>query len=367
VKILVKTPLDLTSGYGNDGCGLARALVALGHEVRLFPVNVAPPVPMDVAQMLTIPYDPPFDAVVIHADPMSMLLESSTRKVAMRALGWSMWEWKQYKPSHGPGPKNFRKRLKDFDALVCYDDVTKEALGPWVPEGVRTPVLQGGFWSDDWPEARERDWGQEPFRYLMVGQLHTRKDPFAAIEAFAHLKRVHGDAFKAELHLKTNIGGLHPMLEEAYDGLFIHYSYWSQQRMYQMYQDSHCLLAPSKGEGKNLPALEMMSTGGAVIATNFGGHTQWLSSEYAYPLDFELVDEGSGVAARASREDLARLMWHVYTNRDEARRKGEVAARTVRSMCDWVPVARKLVRIIEDIPPRSVVTGTLLDEQGGDR
>jgi glycosyltransferase involved in cell wall biosynthesis len=215
-------------------------------------------------------------------------------------------------------------------------------------------VLQGGFWSDDWP-YQEREW-DGTFRFVMVGQLHERKDPFAAIEAFAHLKRVHGDAFDAELHLKTTTGGLAPAMEDAYEGLKIHYRYWEQSRLLDLYRRCHVLLAPSRGEGKNVPALEMQATGGAVIATDFGGHRNWLSKEYAYPLQYELEDAGNGLAARADRQHLADLMWHTYTHRNEVREKGRVASRTVRAMYDWIPVSRKLLDVVMAIPPRNIAT-----------
>lgn len=91
-----------------------------------------------------------------------------------------------------------------------------------------------------------------------------------------------------------------------------------------------------------MPALQFLSTGGAVIATNWGGHTQWLNTAYAYPLDFQLRPVSGGLPnclqARADKEHLKSQMMHVFRNRNEAREKGILAADTIPGLCGWRPV-----------------------------
>ena len=348
MKILVKVALDSTSGYGNDGIGLVRALKALGAKVYIHPVGVTPPIPKDVAELLTIPYEPPFDAMIVHLDPLSLKLDTGVHRVVARTIAWSMWEWESL---NVPGKTRLRKAMKDYDVFVAYDEVTAKAVEPHLPKRILRHTLQGGYWSEDW-KYMDRDWfsTEEPFRYIMVGQLHQRKDPFAAIWAFNQLKAEHGDEFNAELHLKTNIMGLHPAIADAYEDVYVHYGYWPKAELLEFYRKAHVLLAPSRGEGKNLPALEAASSGMAVIATNWGGHTVWLNDAYAYPLNYSLTDSLGGVQAVADREHLKELMWHVYTHREEAKRKGELASRTLPPMCDWTVIARKMVEIIATTP-----------------
>lgn len=352
MKILVKAAFDSTSGYGNDGIGLVRALKKLGAIVHLHPVGIAPPIPIEVAELLTLAYDPPYDAMIVHLDPLSLGLERGVHRVCARTIAWSMWEWESI---NVPGKSRLRKAMKDFDVFISYDEVTRKAVEPHIPKRIAQHTLQGGYWSDDW-KYMDREWFNpvEPFRYIMVGQLHQRKDPFASIYAFRDLKAEHGDEFNAELHLKTNILGLHPAIADAYEGVYVHYGYWPKAELMEFYRNSHVLLAPSRGEGKNLPALEAASTGMAVIATNWGGHTVWMNNQYAYPLNFVLEETPGGVQARADREHLKELMWHVYTHREEARNKGQLASRTIPPMCDWNVIARKMVQIISTTPPHQM-------------
>lgn len=147
----------------------------------------------------------------------------------------------------------------------------------------------------------------------------------------------------------TNIPGLHPMMEQWCPKLRIHYTSWPQEVLKKFYAAQHVLLAPSRGEGKNVPAMEMMTTGGAVIATNFGGHTQWLNRDYAYPLNYQL-NEVNGIEgclwASASKEHLKELMWHVYTHRDEVREKAHRAQTAIPEMCSWDAVVDRLMVLL---------------------
>ena len=102
-----------------------------------------------------------------------------------------------------------------------------------------------------------------------------------------------------------------------------------------------------------MPALEFMSTGGTVIATNWAGHTQWLSNEYAYPLDYTMAPSSPGslaMNARADVEHLKDLMLHTFHHRDEARRKGEIARDVIPSMCSWpIVMERLLIRLADEL------------------
>lgn len=190
----------------------------------------------------------------------------------------------------------------------------------------------------------------------MEGQLHQRKDPFVAIQAFQELKEELPEEFEpAELHLKTNITGLHPAIEEMIPKLRIHYDVWPHDVLQQFYAKQHVLLAPSRGEGKNLPALQFLSTGGTVIATNWGGHQQWLHPSYAYPLDYELRPVSGTypdcLQARASKDHLKALMLHTFRNRNEAREKGRRGADMIPGICGWHPVMERLFANLAELVP----------------
>lgn len=350
MKVLLKVPLASYSGYGNDGIGMARAFVRWGADVYLQPTVVQAPIPEDVAFLLTKELRAPFDLVINHVDPSVLNASDELRRSADVIVGWSMWEYSNFK--NLPGRSKLKKNLKNFDAIVGYDEVSSDCFKPYFKGPVLT--VQGGFWPEDWPEM-ERDWDAEDFYFCMVGVLSERKDPFLAVQAFSELKTEHEDFNEhARLSLKTVAPGLHSKMQDVYPGLRIFYDVWPTEVLKNFYAAQHVLLAPSRGEGKNMPALEFQSTGGVVIATDWGGHRQWLNPAYNYPLNYELqpVDNQhpDTLNARASVEHLKELMLHVFRNRNEAREKGAMAARVIPANSSWDSVIeRLLLRVAESV------------------
>lgn len=352
IKVLVKTPLNPYSGYGNDGIGIIRAMLNAGIDVYLDPTFVAPPLPQDIADLLTKRLTAPFDLLLHHSDPGQLELTPEQRRAAKVTVAWTMWEFTTV--DNLKGRSSLRKRLRDFDVVLGYDQVTAGALKPHVE--TKLGVLQGGFWPQEWQPATERDWHSPRFGFCMVGQLNQRKDPFVAVQAFQELKEQFPDEFEpAELHLKTNIPGLHSSMEQWIPKLRVHYNVWPADVLREFYAAQHVLLAPSRGEGKNLPALEFMTTGGAVIATNWGGHQQWISSAYAYPLEYTLAPEAptrpNCMSARASKEHLKELMLHTFRNRDQTAERAARAADIIPAMCNWDTVVERLFTKLGDLAP----------------
>lgn len=353
MKILLRLPLSPYSGYGNDGIGLTRALVRWGADVYLDPVLVQSPIPEDIALLLTKTLEAPFDLTIVHEDPGALKLSAEQKRSSKIAVGWTMWEWSDFGAM--PGRSKLRDQWKNFDALIGYDPVSSGALAGHFSKKKPVLTLQGGYDPEPW-EYVERDWFGDRFGFAMNGQLHDRKNPFVAIQAFQELKSDPDVEFEgAELHLHTTSPGLHSAMEKVIPKLRIHYVSWPQEIVKEFYAAQHVLLAPSRGEGKNLPALEMQSTGGVAVATNWGGHTMWLNPEYSFPLDYTLsaLDPASPTTmnASASTEHLKQIMLYLYQNRAEAKRMGTLASNIIPKMCSWDAVVERLFLSLKEKVP----------------
>lgn len=358
MKVLLNVPLNKFSGYGNDGIGLTRALMKMGADVYLQPSYTAPPLPKEIAMLLTKQLDGPFDLAIQHVDPAQIQIDSTMRQASELTVAMTMWEFSSL--DNLKGRSSLRTRLQKFDALLAYDQVTLGAFEPYLPKKVSSAVLQGGFYPEDWPYV-ERDWYSDRFGFCMVGQLHDRKDPFVAIQAFQELKEAYPIDFEgAELHLKTNIPGLHPAMEQWCPKLRVHTAVWPTEVLKKFYEKQHVLLAPSRGEGKNMPALEFQSSGGAVIATNWGGMANWLSDQYAYPLSYQLVPLRPTLPnckqARANKAELKDLMMHTFKNRREVKEKALLASSMIPQMCSWDSVVDKLfLKLAKMVPTKGEI------------
>lgn len=346
MKVYLNLPLSPFSGYGNDGIGITEAFLRLGADVHLGPSAVQPPIPPAIAHLLTKPAeaseDDPFDLYLSHVDPGLLKVDPGTRRAAKNVVGWSMWESSSFE--NLASKKELKENLKDFDAIVGYDKVTSECFAPYFDGSIIT--VQGGYDPEEWV-YHERDWHSEDFYFSMIGVLSPRKNPMAAIQAFSELRQEHKDFEKhARLMLKTTAPGLHSKMEDVYPGLRIFYDIWDKDTVKEFYRNTHVLLAPSLGEGKNMPCLEFQSTGGPVIATNWGGMAEWLDPSFAYPIEYELGDaippSPGAQQAWVDVQNLKKHMLHVFRNRNEAREKGYQASQIIPQIRSWDAVIDQL-------------------------
>lgn len=360
MKILLRIPMSKFSGYGQDGIGMAQALIRAGHDVYLYPAEIQAPIPEDVARLLTKPLIAPFDVTIVHLDPSRLELSKEERLTTRRVVAWTMWEWESF--GNLKGRSKLKQHLKNYDAVIGYDEVTANCFREYYNGPIFT--LQGGYNAKE-IEYHERDWNSEVFRFCMVGVLSSRKNPYVAIKAFSELCDEDPEFDKnARLVLKTvSPQGFFVRMEEVYPNLRIIYDTWDRETLIDFYNNMHVLLAPSWGEGKNLPALEFLTSGGAVIATNWGGMAYWLNDEYSYPLNFELASpdpySSSVRGAKADKDHLKELMRHCFYNREECEIKGKKASATVPYKFSWDRVVQRLIdEVVVNIPAREVGDGS---------
>ena len=352
MKVLIKAPMNVFTGYGNDGIGLTKALVKIGADVYIQPEEVKAPIPAEVAMLLTKEVVAPFDIVIHHLTPANLGAPPALKENAKLVLGWTMWEWTNF-DGHENKDK-FREQWKHYDALIGYDDVSVEALKEYFDGPVLK--LQGGFEPDTWKKV-ERDWHSEDFYFCQLGVLTPRKDPFLTIQAFTELQH-EDEEFKkhAKLMMKTSANsGFSHQIQDVYTNIRVFSDTWPQELIQKFYESAHVLLAPSRGEGKNVPALEFQTTGGAVIATDWAGHREWMHESFAYPLKYTLepddIYEPTVLCAKVDIEDYKRQMLHVFKNRSEVRDKAEIASQVIPRLCNWDAVVERLFLRIKDFLP----------------
>jgi glycosyltransferase involved in cell wall biosynthesis len=349
LKVLVSTPVNSVTGYGNDGIELIQALVRWGADVYTVPASVFPPVPREVAAVFTKPIPSHVDLLISHKCPQELAHPDRCGifSVATVALAWTMWEWdsianvdtiSDLNCEHAfRVTDNLRDSLARFDATLAYDEVSKSALDPFHDN---IHVLQGGVTPLDY---MARDWFSNPFRFIMCGVLSARKNPFAAINAFKKLRDA-GELEHATLTLKSTYPGLHPRMEKWCPGLHLIHDLWPIEQVHEFFGQSHVMVAPSWGEGKNRPAIEFATSGGAVVAPMIGGHAQWMSSEYTWPVRYNLKDFGSGShGADVDVDHLAEIMLELYTDRASTRLRAERAAQCLPAQVAWPSVLERLM------------------------
>lgn len=114
---------------------------------------------------------------------------------------------------------------------------------------------------------------------------------------------------------------------------------------------------PTRADAWGLPITEAMATGLPVIATDFGGPADYLTAENSYQLDWRpapcpwmpvtMADNDYGMWAEPDFDQLRRLMREVVENRTEARRRGDLAAASIREQWTWDHAAGKAAAVLD--------------------
>jgi len=134
-----------------------------------------------------------------------------------------------------------------------------------------------------------------------------------------------------------------------------------------LYRAADAFVLPSRGEGWGLPIMEAMAMGVAIIATNWSGITEYLSTENGYPINFTLGKvPGDNVEghrwAIADQDGLRSIMRAVADNITEAQRRGKKARSDVAQLYSHEAVASQVItrlRVIEGIMEQRRLEGEL--------
>jgi glycosyltransferase involved in cell wall biosynthesis len=216
---------------------------------------------------------------------------------------------------------------------------------------------------------------KKAFKFLFVGGTIFRKGIDILLKAYAGafgaaddvclvIKDMGGKTFYKGQTAEQMIQGIRsvagsPEIEYIEDML-------NDQEMAGLYCSCDCLVHPYRGEGFGLPIAEAMACGRPVIVTGKGAALDFCDEKTAYLIsakkmilpekhigDIETVD--FPWLAEPDKEDLARLMRHVATHREEAAAKGREASSFIQAHFTWDYAAKAVIERLGRLREKPVV------------
>jgi len=254
-------------------------------------------------------------------------------------IGYWVWEMPAF-------PDDWLSRFRYYDEIWVPSTFVQDCIAPRSP----VPVVRipHSIRPDRHVPGRAQAWRHEAgvpdgaFVFLFVFHFHSvfeRKNPLALIDAFKRTLATEQDAF---LVIKTAGGaatrGLALMHEAArgsnvriIDGVL------RKDDVDRLIADCDCYVSLHRSEGFGLTLVEAMTHGKPVIATGYGGNTDFMTRENSHPVGYQLVELARDVGpyrkgwrwADPDVGEAAALMRHVHEHREDARRLGARARRDV--------------------------------------
>lgn len=204
----------------------------------------------------------------------------------------------------------------------------------------------------------------DPYTFLTFGDISLRKGTDALITAFqkSFPKKVNN----VKLIIKSNHTMDWGQIEMPNDPRIevIENQSLGHADLLKLMSRSNCFVLPSRAEGFGLPVVEAMATGMPVILNNATALSAFANDKYTYPIESDGTmvppewhypaeyqkDGGIGYWVNPDVKKLSQMMQYVYQRREEADKKGQLAAKWARESWDW---DTQVKRMWEDINPQA--------------
>lgn len=326
--------LSAVTGLGSAARTTLEALTATG--IPWSAIDLSPAISAPRLAGRDFPVGVSHDTTIFHLNPGELdgylsrsLLHRST---ASRSIGLFYWETEVLPPAWIP-------ILSMVDEIWTATDFVAKAFRKAIQRpvhcvgyGLATPNLPG-------PDRSKFGWRDEEFVVLFIADAHSgieRKNPLALLDAF---QKAFGPSY-ANVRLVLKVANLafwpdyRAKLLQNSEGLPVDIleralsfdDVWTLIASADLYASLHC------AEGLGLTMLEAMAAGVPVLATAYGGNTDFTTPQTAFLVDYEMTDAspGPGGIYRGHRwaqpivDHAAFLLRHAYDHPEERREKARL-------------------------------------------
>jgi glycosyltransferase involved in cell wall biosynthesis len=236
-------------------------------------------------------------------------------------------------------PASFRSNLDCFHSVLVPSEHNAEMFGQYHENVIHVPL---GVDTDKWKPTPRKD-GKFTFLSLANSQRKGNDLPVRAFE------RVFGKGDnKVQLVMLDPRGHIRPR-----EGMVLVNAMVEESEVIAHYENAHCYLAPSRGEGFGLQPLQAMAQGIPTILTAAHGQIQFsdlaIGISAGFSQSFGFVHGEAGQWWEPSLDELCERMRDVYDHYDTHLQRAQENALVVRDKWSWRPATEKLIAALGDL------------------
>lgn len=364
MKLLYSAPFLENSGYGEAARNYAKALHSVGVELTAKNIDYqsekAKLKPDDEAFLRSIlGKKVAYDRTVTHSVPEHW---PNFMEQGKKNFGWTVWETSVTPPQWTPvmnGPA---------DRIIVPSVHTMTAIkAAQVRKDIAVVPIPLDVTMFDKPEEDESltlmGIAQEDFKFLASSQFTERKNFIGLIKAYYHA--FHG-VNNVVLILKTYMqkhdaedqarvmgiinGVKQSMNMPNFPRIVLLNSIFTDKQMVVLNRFSDANVMLHRGEGWGMSQMEAALAGKPVIATNYGGISDFLDKDTAYLVDYSLTPvfnmwgwyQGNQMWAEPDMGDAIKKMRNVFMLRKKSQAVGEAARKNIIHNFNYERVGRKM-------------------------
>lgn len=372
-----------SQGYAQASREYILGLDKIGVDVKVEPINFGtPPVQLStektkrLRELIAKPLaEDKIKVLVYHAQPYGVDPNAEKTKGYDFVICNTVWETDRI-------PESWFPYVNLFDAIFV---PSTENIISLRNSGVDVPIFLVPHGADTVyynPDNKPLELGpaKDAFTFLSVFKWEHRKAPEILLDAYWQefsnkdnvalvIKSYWGDGRKKSdqrivrdriNHYKNIKGHSDGTAPVYYSGSLL-----SDDDMKGLYTLANAFVLPTRGEGVGLPYIESLSSGTPVIATNWGGQTDFVNEDNGFLVDYELESPSKSFEvsiaphfnqiftdnmkwAKPSTNSLRKRMREAYENQEATRLKGLQGRKDMETMT-WSKSAQDLIKHLEFI------------------
>ena len=301
----------------------------------------------------------PINLIVVNADQLDVFFKEVSPKYLENKYNIGVWFWEST-----DSPKEWNNSFKYYDEIWVASSFIANSIAKLSP--IPVVKITCPIEIDESKFIRNRSkfkLKENDFVFLFIFDflsVFERKNPLGVIEAF---KNAFSEEENAVLVIKSINGSKSPSenkkLQQACQrkNIILFDEHMSRKEIYSLLASSDCYVSLHRSEGHGFTIAEAMYAKKPVIATSYGGNTDFMNVNNSFPVKYKMekLDKDYGtykkgnVWADPDTDHASSLMRYVFENPEDAKKIGINACINIKNQLSYLKTGNEILERIKNV------------------